>query len=143
LGGEATQPRQADGRVQVVEQPDRAGQSELEVCQQLVGQRDAGLDQVLAGTGQRPQRSGRVGVALQRPEPQMVGAQHVSEHERVQRVVLVAGVAVAATQVLQLPRVDHEHGEPGVEQRLNDRPIRPFDRHPMDVLLCEAADHRG
>jgi hypothetical protein len=126
-----------------VEQPDRAGQGELEVGRQLVGERDAGFDQVLAGTGQRPQRQGRVGVALERPEPSVVGAQHVSEHERVQRVVLVACAAVAATQVLHLPRVDHEHLHAGVEQRFDHRPIRPFDRHPLHTVFHEAPGHRG
>ena len=50
-----------------------------------------------------------VAVAGQRPQPGPVGAQRVGQHVGVEPVVLVAGRAVAAAQVLDLVRGDHEH----------------------------------
>ena len=57
---------------------------------------------------------GGLAVGGQRPQPGPVGAQGVGQHERVEPVVLVAGRAVAAAQVLDLVRADHHHGDPGL-----------------------------
>ena len=63
----------------------------------------------------------------QGPQPGPVGAQRVGQHERVEPVVLVAGRAVPAAQVLDLVRADHHHGDPGGEQRVDDRAVGSFD----------------
>ena len=70
----------------------------------------------------------------QRSQPGAVGAQGVGQHERVESVVLVAGRAVAAAQVFQLVRADDHHGDPGVEQGVNHRPIGAFDGHFLDAV---------
>ena len=91
-------------------------------------------DQVLAGpAGARAARSVAAAVRDQRPQPGPVGAQRVGQHERVEPVVLVAGRAVAAAQVLDLVRADHHHGEAGAEQGLDDRPVGAFDRDLADA----------
>jgi hypothetical protein len=51
-----------------------------------------------------------------------------SQHERVETVVLVARLPVAAAQILQLVRADHDHRHPGREQHLDDLPVAAFDR---------------
>ncbi|GEL24777.1 hypothetical protein PSU4_37310 [Pseudonocardia sulfidoxydans NBRC 16205] len=96
-GGEAGQECQGDLAVELVEQPDRAGVSELQVRAELVVRGDAGLDQVGAGAHQHPQPDGRVGVDGERGEAAAVGAQDVGEEVGVEAVVLVASRAVAAS----------------------------------------------
>ena len=128
LAGEPGQEPQRDRGVDVAEQPDRAGEGDLQVRAELVGHRDPGGDQVLAGAHRHPQRDRGLAVPGQRPQPGSVGAQHVGQDVGVERVVLVAGRAVAAAQVLQLLRCDHHHREVGVEQRLDHRPVRALDR---------------
>ena len=125
-----------------MEQPDDAGKGDLQVGQQLVAQRDTCRDQILAAAGQYPQRARAVIVSLQWPQPPPVGAQDVGEHERVERIVFVAGRPVAATQVLQLPGADHEHLEAGGEQGLHHRPVSTFDGDRCDTVLGEPVQHR-
>ena len=108
-------------------QPDRAGQGGLQVRAQLVGHRDPGRDQVRAGSHRHPQRDCCRRVHAQRPQPRPISAHGVSQHERVEPVVLVAGRAVAATQATDPVRGDHQHGQTGGQQRVDDRPVRTFD----------------
>ena len=89
--------------------PIAPGQGGLQVGAELVGHRDPGVHQVLAGPHRHPQGDGRFAVAGQRPQPGPVGAQHIGQHVGVERVVLVAGRSVPAAQVLQLVRGDHDH----------------------------------
>ena len=79
LAGEAGQEPQGDRGVDVAEQPDRAGQGGLQVRAELVGHRDPGVDEVLAGPHGHPQGDGGVAVAGQRPEPGAVGAHGVGQ----------------------------------------------------------------
>ncbi len=67
-----------------------------------------------------------------------VGAHGVGEHERVEAVVLVAGRAVAAAQVLDLVRADHHDGDARAEQGLDHRPIGAFDR---DLAAARPPEH--
>src|SRR5690606_4697229 len=90
LAGEAAQERQGDLRVDVGEQADRGGESDLQVSAQLVGQRHPGSDQVLAGpTGRAQGHRGRVvgGEGAQSPS---VGAGGVGQYVGVEPVVFVA-----------------------------------------------------
>ena len=105
LGGEALQEAQADVGVDVGEQPDRAGEHDLQVGAQLVGHRDPVGDQVAAGPHALAQRGGGRGVDQQRAQPAPVGAHDIGQHVGVEAVVLVPGRAVAAAQVLELARV--------------------------------------
>ncbi|CCC45954.1 putative uncharacterized protein mb3249c [Mycobacterium canettii CIPT 140010059] len=127
LAVESGQERQADRRVDVGEQPDHARKDDAQVRAQLVGQRHPVPDQVFASaTGPAQGGRGR-GVGQQWTQPGPVGAQRVGEHERVEAVVLVAGRAVTAAQILQLVRADHHHREPGLEQGVHHRAVRAFD----------------
>jgi hypothetical protein len=64
-----------------------------------------------------------------------VGAQGVGEHEGVEAVGLVAGLAVAGAQVLDLPWGEHHHGVAGVEQGVDDRPVGPLDGDLRDAVV--------
>jgi hypothetical protein len=61
----------------------------------------------------------------------VVGAQHVSEHEGVEPVALVAGLPVAEPQVADLVRCDHEHHDPASSSASTTRLVGSFDRHPL------------
>ena len=128
LAVEAGQERQADRAVEVGEQADRAGEHDLQVRAQLVGHRDPVGDEVFAGAAGLAQGDGGRGVGQQRVQPGAVGAQGVGEHERVEPVVFVAGRTVASAQVLDLVGADHHDGDTGVEQGVDHRSVRAFDR---------------
>ena len=90
LGPEAGQECQADLAVQLREQPDGAGERDGEVGAQLVARRDPVRHQITAGADGRPQRGGRGRIHHQRAQPGTVRAQRVSQHERVEPVILGA-----------------------------------------------------
>ena len=127
LGGEAVRNRRLIAESMSAEQPDRAGEADLQVRAQLVGHRDPVGDQVLAGPHGLAQRGGGRGVDQQRAQPAPVGAHDVGQHVGVEPVVLVAGRAVAAAQVLDLAGWDDADGQPGREQRVDDRAVGAFD----------------
>lgn len=54
--------------------------------------------------------------------------------------VSVARRAVAGAQVLELVRRDHEHGEAGLEQRVDDGPVRAFDADRIDLGVRQRLD---
>ena len=129
LGLEPGQERQADRGVEVGEQADGAGEDVEQVGAELVGEGDPVGDEVLAGPAGATQGEGGVAVGGQRNEPGPVGAEGVGEDERVESVILAARGAVAAAQILQLVRRDHHHGDPGLEQAIDDRAVGSLDRH--------------
>jgi hypothetical protein len=139
LGVEAGQESQADGAVQGGEQPDSAGEDVFEVLTQLVGHRDPVSDEVFAGPAGGAQRGGGRGVRGERPQSSAVGAQRVSQHERVEPVVFVAGRTVATAQILQLVRADHHHGAPGLDKRIDDGTVGAFDTDLADAALSQQA----
>jgi hypothetical protein len=63
----------------------------VEFATQLVAKRHASLRELLASTGERPQRLGLVGVGLKCAEAVMIGARQLAEHERVKRLRLTRG----------------------------------------------------
>ena len=100
------------GGVDVGEQADGAGEDALRRCaRSWLASRDPVADQVLAGAAGAAQRDGGRGVGDQWAQPGAVGAQGVGQHVGVEPVVLVAGRAVAAAQVLDLVGADHHHGQ--------------------------------
>src|SRR5690606_30867012 len=113
-GVEAGQEPQADLGVQVLEETHGAGERGLQVGAQLVAQRDAVLDQFAAGPDGGAQGLGGFAVVGQRPQPGAVGAQGVGQDVGVEPVVLVAGRAVTAAQILEPVGTDHDHGQVGV-----------------------------
>ena len=58
------------------------------------------------------------------PQPGSVGAQGVGQHVGIEPVVLVARRSVAAAQVLQLVRADHDHRGGGRVEQSPDDPAR-------------------
>jgi hypothetical protein len=139
-GGEGGQEGQADRRVKVGEQPDRAGKHRAQVGAELVAQRDPALDQVSAGSDRRGQGEGGWRVGVQRLQPVPVGAQGIGEDECVEAVVFVAGRSVAGPQVLDLAWGNHDHGVPGCQQGVDDWPVGPFNGDPGDVMALELVD---
>ena len=85
------------------------------------------LDQVTAGADSGAQRQRGRGGAGQRGETATVGTDHVGQHVGVEPVVLVAGRSVTRAQILDLVRADHQHGKPGLKQRLYHRTVAAFD----------------
>jgi hypothetical protein len=69
-----------------------------------------------------------------------VGAQGVGQHEGVEAVVLVAGRAVPAAQVLDLVGADHHHGQLGLQQGVDHRPVGSFDRDLADAVPAQEGD---
>ena len=111
------------------------GKTAFQLGGELVDQPDAGLDQLLAGPGQGAQHLGGVAVLGQRGEPVPVGAQHVGEQVGIAGVGLGAGAGVAGAQSLDLAWGDHHDPQAGVEQRLDQRAVAAFDRHPCTLSL--------
>ena len=107
---------------------------------QLVGDADAVADQVLAGSAGPAQADRGRGVGGQGCQPGPVGAQRVGQDVGVEAVVLVAGRAVPAAQVLDLVRADHHHGDPRAEQGIHDRPVGPLDGGFPGVVAGEHGD---
>jgi hypothetical protein len=128
LSAEAGQELQADRRVDLGEQPDRARERVAQVGAQLIGDRDAVADQVFAGPAGTAQADGGRAVRRQRRQPGPVGAQRVRQHAGVEAVIFVPGRPVPAAQVLDLVRADHHHGDPRLEQGARDRAAGSFDR---------------
>jgi hypothetical protein len=84
------QKLQADRRIQVLEQPQRAGKHALEVLTELVGHGHPVDDQLLAHPAGRAQRRRGRAVGDQWPQSGPVGAQRISEHKGVKPSSLLA-----------------------------------------------------
>ena len=140
LAVEPGQECQADRRIDFGEQTHSAGEDAVEVFAQLVGHGRRGDRRDPCGRGSSSQRDGGRAIGGQRSQPDAVGAQRVGQHEGVEPVVFVAGRAVAAAQVLDLVGADDDHGDPGVEQRVDHRPVGAFDGHLLDTVLGEQVE---
>jgi hypothetical protein len=114
--------------VQVGEQPQRAGPEPLKLRAQLVGQRDPGADQILACPGQRPQRLGLIAIGLQHPEPVVIGARQLAQHERVKPIGLPARDPEPIAGGRDLVGMQRQDPQPRVQQPLDQQPVRPLDR---------------
>ena len=133
---------QADRRVDVLEQPDHAGEHQLQVRAQLVGQPDPRRDQSRRARHVIRRLTVCVGVRFQRAQPSPVGAQRVGQHERVEPVVLVTGRAVPAAQVLAAAAVRSRtrSARPGAAPRPpGRRRVRSPPRRPRQRSSCRTA----
>jgi hypothetical protein len=130
-GGEPLEEPQRDRAVDVAEQADSAGEHVAQVDAELVGDRDACLDEVLAGSHVGSQRDRGWTVGFEGSPTVSVGAQGVGQHVSVGTVGLVARGAVALSQRLDRPGRDHDHFQAGLDKRIDDGTIGPFDGHSL------------
>jgi hypothetical protein len=142
-GGVALEEGQRDRAVDVGEDRGGAGPEAVEVGAQLVGQRDAGVDEVFAGAHERAQRRGLVARRGQRGEAVMVGAGQLAEHHAVERVGLAGGGTEAIAGGLDLVGMDRHNGDAGGEQPADEQPVGAFDRHPLDTTGDQLVDERA
>ena len=136
------QKRERDLAVQVGEQANWAGPEALELGAQLVTKRLPRLDQVLAPAAQRLQRLGLIAVRLQHPEAVVVGARQLAQHERVEPVGLAARWPESRAGRRHLVGVQRQHLEPGVEQPLDQHPVRALDRDQLNLEAHKLATQR-
>jgi hypothetical protein len=134
---------QRDRAVEGGEELRGSGPDAVEFGAQLVGQRDARMDEVLMGAGERAQRARGVAVRLERAEAMAVGAREFGEHERVEAVALAARVGVARPRRLDLVGMDRHHDQSGLQQPVDQQPVGPLERDPLDGVLAEQRDQRA
>jgi hypothetical protein len=113
---------------ELLEQADRARPEPLELGAQLTAQRDPGVHEILARTGQRPQRLRLVRVGLEHPEAMAVCARELAQHERVEPVGLTARSPEPRPRGRDLLGTHRQHPQPRIQQSLDQQPIRPLDR---------------
>ncbi len=128
--GVALQEREQDLGVHVTEQRKRPRPEPLELGPQLVHDPRVRSDKILPRPSQRPDRLGRVRVGLKHPEAVMVGARELAQHERVKPIGLPARDPKPVTSGRDLVRVQRQHLQPGIEQPLDQQPVRSLDRAP-------------
>src|SRR5713101_1670725 len=133
--GVAVEEGERDRRIDVGEDGGCARPEALEQRAQLVGERDALLDEVVAGANECPQGARLVGERLQRTEPVSVGAQQVGEYERVAGVALALGRGVARPRRLEGVGMDGHDREPSLDEGIDEQPGGTLDGHPQ--IGCE------
>ena len=72
----------------------------------------------------------------------MIGACQLAQHERVEPVRLAARDAEARPGRGDLVWVQREHAQPGVQQPLDQHPVRALDRHQLHVQAHQLAAQR-
>jgi len=137
LAVEAAQEAQADRAVDVGEQTDSTWKDTAQMLAQLVSQCDPMSDKVLAGAASAAQCDGSRTIGSQRTQAGTIGAQGIGEHEGIETIVFVAGRTVASAQVLDLVGADDHDGQATIEQGVDDRAIRAFDRDLADTMVGE------
>ena len=120
-----------------------AGPEALELGARLVGQRDAGLHEVLARAAERQQRLGLIAVGHHHAEAVTVGARTHAEHERVEAVGLAARGPKTRSDGVHLVGMDRHHPQPGVEQPLDHEPVRALDRGQLHSQPHKGVAQRG
>jgi hypothetical protein len=140
--GVALEKGQRDRAVDVGEDLCRARPEAVQLRAQLIGDRNAVADEVLAGARQGPQRLGRVGVGDQDPETMAVGAGQLGQHERVEAVALAARGAEARSVRGELVGMHRDHVDADVEQPFDDEPVWALDRDERHVELQEPPAQR-
>jgi len=101
---------------------------------QLVGQPDPRVHQAIPRSGHRPQRLGLVAVGLEHPEAVAVGARQLGQHEAVKTVALATRNAKPRAHRLDLVGMHRDHRQAGIEQPLDQKPVRSLERdqrHPQ------------
>jgi hypothetical protein len=141
--GVAAQERQRDRAVDVGEARHGAGPEALELAAQLVGDRDAMLDEVLASAGQGAQRLGGIRIGHQHTEAVTVGARQLGEHERVEAVALAARGAEAGSHRGDLVGMDRDHVDPRIQQPFDQQSVGTLDGDQQHPELDQAITQRS
>ena len=126
------QERERDRAVEIAEDHGRSGPEALQLSAQLVAQRHALLDQQLAPACERPERLGPVAVGHQLAEAMRVGAREFAQHERVEAVGLTARGTKPRAGRGDLVGMQCQHGQPSVEQPLDQQPVGALKRDALD-----------
>ena len=63
----------------------------------------------------------------------VVGARELAQHERVEPVGLTARGAEPGPRRCDLIRMHRQHPQPGVQHSLDQQPVRPLDRHQLNL----------
>jgi hypothetical protein len=135
----ALQKGQRDRRVDVGEDTGGARPESFELGAQLVGERDASLHEVFAGTGKGLERLGLLGVGDECAEAVVIGAGQLGQAQGVEGVGFAACGPKARTGGLELVGVDGQHHEACLQQALDQYPLRALDRNPLDAPTREGA----
>ena len=140
-GREPLEEPQRDRAVDVAEQSDGAGEHDSQVGAELVRDRDASLDEVLASTHMSADRDRCRRVRLQRSPAVPVSAQAVGEYVGVGSVGLVARRSVTFTQGFDRARRHDNHLQPGLKQLIDHRAVGSLDRHPERTRVLDPSTH--
>jgi hypothetical protein len=138
----ALQERERDQVVEIAEQSDRSRPEALELCSQLIGQRDPALDKILARASHRSQRLGLIAVGLEHPEAMVIGARQLAQHKRVEAIGLAARRPEPRTCRGDLVGMQRQQPQAGVQQALDQQPVRPLDRDQRHFHAHERAAQR-
>jgi len=134
---------EADRAVDVGEESRGAGPRGLEQRAELVGEADAGRDQVVARAHGGPEGAGRVARRLEAGEAVAVGAQQVGRDVGVGRVALRARARVAGPTRLQRVRVDRDDRVPGLEEGVHEQPRGALEGERQRARRAEAREARA
>jgi hypothetical protein len=140
--GVALQERERDRAVERAEQTDRRGPEPFELGAQLVAQPNPGLHQILSAAAQRPQRLGLVTVGLEHAKAMAVGSGELAQHERVEPVGLAARDPKPGPGGSDLVGMQGQHPQTGVQQPLNQQPVRALDRDQLHLQAHQRAAQR-
>jgi hypothetical protein len=91
------------------------------------------LDEVFARAGQRAQRLGGIAVGHDHAEAMTVGARQLGQHERIEAVALAARGAEPGPHRGDLVGMHGDHPQTGVQQPLDQQPVRALDRDQRDL----------
>jgi hypothetical protein len=126
-GGVAGEEVQRDRRLHIGEDGLRAGPVRIQQRGELVGRGDPHLDQVLAGTDHGAQRLGLGRVRRDDAQPMRAQPQVLRDHLGVASVVLGTGEHLAVPPRLDRLRLDRDDRVAGLQQRVNQPPVRALD----------------
>jgi len=125
---EVVEEGEGDGAVDVGEDGHGARPEAVQEAAELVGELNAGGDQIVAGAHGRAQGTRLVGRGAQGAEAVAVGAKDVGEDEGIAGIALALGRGVAGACGLEGVGMDGHDGKAGLDQRVDEQPRRTFDR---------------
>jgi hypothetical protein len=116
----------SDRRVHVGEDIGGAGPERLEQAPELIGERDAAVDQIVTRAYQGPKRAQLVALRLEGAKAMPVGAQDVGQHVGVAGVVLTRA-AVAGARGLEHVGMDRHDSQTRFDERIDEQTGRSLD----------------
>ncbi len=128
FAGKLAQECERDRRVDIGENGGGSGENRVQERAQLVRQSDACTHEILAQTHQDPQCLDLLGMRHQRLEAMSVGSEEIGQD------VGVAGIALSRRAVPRANGLDdigvhRDDGDRGIQQRVDQHAVRPFDRN--------------